>query len=423
MVTHIQKSRSSSASVLQYNEDKVSARQAAPVLLRNMPFACDDPALSPIASIYGVFEDLESNPYRNARVRTPSFHMSVNPDEGDHMTEGDVLEYIQEVMGELGYGEQPYVVYRHNDIEREHWHVVSTKLRPDGSCVDSSYEGRVLQRIQGELSQKYGYTVGRRDVSNDVEHDEVLDINGYGCPVFDPKARNKRKLMERIVDVASTFVYRSMHEFRIILESLGLRLRSWKRGEDTHYTVSALTVGPATTRGTRKGSAASYRIPPATYQSIERRIREMDAAAVAASEEARKMTAASDYIREHSSSLDEYIAKMESINLHVDAERTPLEGITRLTVLSRRLRTVLDSASGTLDLSPMTRAEATGRWMAPHKGRRTSAERTAATTSLSKRELTELKQRIRDIGGQQKGRPRTTQPAPERKQAPQVKIK
>lgn len=135
------------------------------------------------------------------------------------------------------------------------------------------------------------------------------------------------------------------------------------------------------------------------------------------------MTAASDYIREHSSSLDEYIAKMESINLHVDAERTPLEGITRLTVLSRRLRMVLDSASGTLDLSPMTRAEATGRWMAPHKGRRTSAERTAATTSLSERELAELKRRIRDLGGQQKGRSRTTQPAPERKPAPQVKIK
>lgn len=99
---------------------------------------------------------------RGRKLEYEGFHMSVNPNQGSDrpLSEDEVVEFIDEVMKKLGYGKSPYRIYKHNDIEREHFHVVSTRIGQDGKKIDDAFENRRCNRIIEKLAEKYGFTVG-----------------------------------------------------------------------------------------------------------------------------------------------------------------------------------------------------------------------------------------------------------------------
>lgn len=98
---------------------------------------------------------------RRRKVDNPTFHMSVNPGEDDRkLTEQEVVALIDEIMAGIGYKDQPYRIYKHTDIAREHYHVVSTRIgASDGQKINDSFERMVLRRHLRELAPKYGFSV------------------------------------------------------------------------------------------------------------------------------------------------------------------------------------------------------------------------------------------------------------------------
>ena len=44
-------------------------------------------------------------------------------------------------MEALGYGKQPYIVFKHNDIAREHIHIISLRVDGDGRKINDKFEG------------------------------------------------------------------------------------------------------------------------------------------------------------------------------------------------------------------------------------------------------------------------------------------
>ena len=151
MVTRILKSRNSIAPVLDYNEQKVWRGDAVLLVARNIE------SDSPYA-ISKAMKALENNPAVSARARKFAFHMTVCPGVDDpEMADGTILEYIDDVMSRLGYGRQPYAVYRHNDIDREHYHVVSVNADERGRMIDRKNNAPRLMKVQRELADKYGF--------------------------------------------------------------------------------------------------------------------------------------------------------------------------------------------------------------------------------------------------------------------------
>lgn len=160
MVTRILKSRNSVAPVLDYNEQKVWRGDAVLLVARNIE------SDSPYA-ISKAMKALENNPAVSARARKFAFHMTVCPGADDpEMADGTILEYIDDVMSRLGYGRQPYAVYRHNDIDREHYHVVSVNADERGRMIDRKNNAPRLMKVQRELADKYGFRVGLADVAS-----------------------------------------------------------------------------------------------------------------------------------------------------------------------------------------------------------------------------------------------------------------
>ena len=59
-------------------------------------------------------------------------------------------------MQALGYVSQPYIVFKHHDIEREHIHIVSLRVNEQGEKINDGFEKRRSKRITDALEQKYG---------------------------------------------------------------------------------------------------------------------------------------------------------------------------------------------------------------------------------------------------------------------------
>ena len=62
----------------------------------------------------------------NRNTEKPVLHISLNPSVDDRLTDGQFAELAREYMQKMGYGDQPYIVYLHEDIDRRHVHIVST---------------------------------------------------------------------------------------------------------------------------------------------------------------------------------------------------------------------------------------------------------------------------------------------------------
>lgn len=105
-----------------------------------------------VAQLHRSFE-----PYfiANKKTEKPVLHISLNPDPADRVSDAQFIKMAQEYMERMGYGEQPYIVFKHTDIERTHIHIVSTCVDRHGKKIPDKYEKLRSMEICRALEQKY----------------------------------------------------------------------------------------------------------------------------------------------------------------------------------------------------------------------------------------------------------------------------
>ena len=103
-------------------------------------------------------------------VKNSTFHMSVNPSEDDRkLTDDEAITFIDDVMQALGYKNQPYRIYKHTDIQRHHYHVVSCRETRLGKKINDSFDWLKLRRFLRNVSEKYGFEVILSDYEKEIE--------------------------------------------------------------------------------------------------------------------------------------------------------------------------------------------------------------------------------------------------------------
>jgi hypothetical protein len=135
---------------LAYNQTKVDEHQGEVILTNRM--------IEPRDGNYTVGVCMRSfEPYlaANQKTESPILHISLNPDPKDVLTDDQLSEIAQEYMEKLGYGNQPFIVYKHEDIDRHHLHIVSVRVDENGKKLDHNFEFRKSMEICRNIEQKY----------------------------------------------------------------------------------------------------------------------------------------------------------------------------------------------------------------------------------------------------------------------------
>ena len=58
-----------------------------------------------------------------SKVEKPVVHISLNPHPDDMLTDTELQDIAREYLEKMGFGNQPYMVYKHEDIDRHHLHI------------------------------------------------------------------------------------------------------------------------------------------------------------------------------------------------------------------------------------------------------------------------------------------------------------
>ena len=57
------------------------------------------------------------------KIEKPVVHISLNPHPEDVLTDIELQNIAREYLEKLGFGNQPYLVFKHEDIDRHHLHI------------------------------------------------------------------------------------------------------------------------------------------------------------------------------------------------------------------------------------------------------------------------------------------------------------
>lgn len=92
----------------------------------------------------------------NRNTEKHTLHISLNPDPKDKVSDDKFRAMAEEYMREMGYGEQPFVVFKHTDIDRSHIHIVSVCVDGNGKKISDKFEKMRSMNLCRELEQKHG---------------------------------------------------------------------------------------------------------------------------------------------------------------------------------------------------------------------------------------------------------------------------
>lgn len=91
------------------------------------------------------------------KIEKPVVHISLNPHPEDVLTDIELQNIAREYLEKLGFGNQPYLVFKHEDIDRHHLHIVDGQRgREREKELNRDFLYRRSDRIRRELEQKYG---------------------------------------------------------------------------------------------------------------------------------------------------------------------------------------------------------------------------------------------------------------------------
>ena len=210
MVANI-RSGSSPGGALYYNKEKVDKDEAEVLLWQKMLEPYDKCGRLDIDACMESFM-----PYLEANRRTTNtvFHASLNPSPEDRLTDEQLRDIACEYMERMGYGEQPYIVFKHKDISREHIHIVSLRIDEQGRKLPHDFEARRSMEILRDLERKYG-------LHPSVKGQELTDKEGLRKVNY-PEGNVKQQISSVARSCLRNYKCSSYGEFRTLLELLNV---------------------------------------------------------------------------------------------------------------------------------------------------------------------------------------------------------
>ena len=160
-----------------------------------------------------VLADMQSLIPKKCRTKKTVFHCSLNPHPDEKLSNETLTQIAKEYMETLGYGKQPYIVFKHNDIAREHIHIVSLRVDSKGRKIDDRFEKRRSKQITDALERKY----------NLIPSSKVSEKAVTETPKVDTTKGNIKEQVASVVRmVLKHYRFCSLGEFNAILSKYNL---------------------------------------------------------------------------------------------------------------------------------------------------------------------------------------------------------
>ena len=191
-----------------------------------------------------VFADMQAVIPEKCRTKKMVFHCSLNPHPDEKLSNETLTQIAKEYMKALGYGMQPYIVFKHNDIAREHIHIVSLRVDSRGQKINDRFEKRRSKQITDALERKFGL----------IPSSKVTDKAMKETPKIDTTKGNiKEQVASTLRMVLKHYKFCSLGELNAILSRYHLAVEEVKT-EFRGKKYDGLVYVPTDDKGDKVGT-------------------------------------------------------------------------------------------------------------------------------------------------------------------------
>ena len=166
-----------------------------------------------------VFTDMQALISEKHRTKKMVFHCSLNPHPDEKLSDETLMQIAKEYMETLGYGKQPYIVFKHNDITREHIHIVSLRIDGEGKKINDKFEKRRSKQITDALERKYSLIPSSKVTDREMKEVSKIDTT---------KGNIKEQVAEMLLSVLKHYEFCSLGELNAILSIYNLAVEEVK---------------------------------------------------------------------------------------------------------------------------------------------------------------------------------------------------
>jgi len=152
-------------------------------------------------------------------TKKPVIHISLNPHPNDKLTDNQLVDIGREYMERLGYGSQPYLIFKHEDVGRDHIHIVSLRVDCEGKLIKDNFEHKRSKEITELLEQKYGLIPAQGQ-----KQPELWQLS----PVDPAQGKLKKQISAVIKPLAAMYKFQTLGEYRALLSLYNIGLEEVK---------------------------------------------------------------------------------------------------------------------------------------------------------------------------------------------------
>ena len=191
-----------------------------------------------------VFTDMQAVIPEKCRTKKMVFHCSLNPHPDEKLSNETLTQIAREYMETLGYGKQPYIVFKHNDIAREHIHIVSLRVDSEGKKINDKFEKRRSKQITDTLERKYNLIPSSKVSNKEEVETPKVDIS---------KENIKEQVASALRMVLKHYKFCSLGELNAILSRYHLAVEEVKT-EFRGKKYDGLVYVPTDEKGNKAGT-------------------------------------------------------------------------------------------------------------------------------------------------------------------------
>lgn len=277
-----------------------------------------------------AFEDFKLWMPQSCKAEKTMMHISLNPHPDDKLSEAQYTQLAHEYMEKMGFGDMPYLIVKHEDIDRHHIHIVALRVRQDGTAISTKNNYYRSKEITRELERKYGlHTAEHQKLTPDMPITKV-----------DPNGDIKRQVANTVKMVGMRYKFQTMGEYNAILGLYNIKCEQTDgrvNGREYHGLVYFATddngnVIASPFKASRLGKFASRTAIDSRFEKAADKI------------DVRPTKKAVAEVMAQSSDKDDFIAKLKEKNIDLVLRYTEEGRIYGATYIDHTTKTVLNGS-------------------------------------------------------------------------------
>ncbi|ALL06290.1 relaxase [Pedobacter sp. PACM 27299] len=202
-------------------------------------------------------------------IKTNALHISLNFHSSENIDDTKMQDIAIAYMESIGFGDQPFLVYRHNDAAHPHIHIATTSIQRNGEPIKTHNIGRLVSEpARKKIEKDFDLVIAENKMFSPEPSIKPIDqsIITYG------RLPTKKSINNVLSTVIGSYKYTSLAELNAVLKQFNVVAD--RGGEETEmYKKKGLIYSIIDEHGKKIGipikSSSFYSKP--TLQNLEKR--------------------------------------------------------------------------------------------------------------------------------------------------------